>query len=174
MNCTCSLRSGLTLTPEMSSGIVEFHSKISAIAPAQVKIKIAALVGNERQTQAFIFADRPVPTARGTGYFSRKTSHHFKFLVRDTNDVEEKIMHRISKTPQHIPRAVSRAIPRRRDRILQVTHPKKWVEFLQRGRAVERNIFYNFAGSGVGSFRRVVRPTIFSGERFATARQRNG
>lgn len=154
----------------MLSGIIEFHSKISAIAPTQVEIKIPAFVGNERQTQAFIFADRPVPTALGAGYFSRETSHHFKLLVGDAHYVEKKVVHRISKTPQHIPRAIFRAIPLRRNRIIHIADPKKWIEFLQRCGVVAWNIFYDLARGGV-CFSRLVGRRTFARKCFATTKQ---
>ncbi len=114
----------------VSIRVVEFHPEISTAPPAQIKIKLPPLVGNERQAQPFVLANRPVPTAVRVGNSAGAASNDFKFLVRNSNDVKKQVVKRISTIPKKVPHFAFWPIPIRRNGIIDIAKPEKRIEFL--------------------------------------------
>ena len=102
---------------------VEFHSKIPAVAPAQVKLKSASLIIHKGKPQAFVFADRPIPAAVRFRIFIGKSANAPKWFITDADNVVVEVMKWIAHVPHEFAATFALSIPGRRHRIIRIFEP---------------------------------------------------
>src|SRR6185503_20607490 len=67
---------------------IEFGPKIPALPPADIAHKLSFLIGSEGQTQAFVFANRPVPSPARVEIGFRRPAHADELFVCDSDHVK--------------------------------------------------------------------------------------
>jgi hypothetical protein len=125
---------------------VEFHSKIPAVAPTEVKLESAALIIDKRQPQTFVFAHGPIPAAVRLRILIGKSTDSRKWLITDANHVVVEVMKWIAHVPHEFAATFALSIPGRRHRIICIFEPPDWVRLLTGAEFVARNVMENFLG----------------------------
>src|SRR5262245_49041562 len=78
---------------------IDFDSKIAAHPPAEIKLKLAAPIGNERQREDPIPADRKVPSTVWIGNPVWIPAAAHVFFIRDANHVMTEVVEWIPPKP---------------------------------------------------------------------------
>jgi len=110
--------------------IVEFHPEIAGVTPAAVEHKATAVIREEWQSKPFVMAYRPVPAFVRIGDVDGMPAYADEFLVRDSNNVEGKVVAGVAQVPRSVPAAIARTIPIGRKRLVGVSKPPHWIHLL--------------------------------------------
>jgi hypothetical protein len=108
---------------------LKLKTKITTLAPAEVKLEFAFLVGNEWQTLPFIFRDSPVPAAVGIEYLVRIAAGAADCLVRHADDVEGEVVGRIAQIPFADAVLIVGPVVGGRERIVGIAEPEFGIVF---------------------------------------------
>ena len=162
---------------------IYFDPEIAPISPAKIEIKFGAMIGDKRQPDEFVSRRFEIPATARVRDFIGKPAAARKFLVRDANDVEIEIVHRIAEAPFHAPMMIVGPVPRGRIWVVNVLEPPDRVQLVvevNRRRLLPRfdrdrvpmDVRHRVGVGCRGSFRCGFRKDIAGGEQEESSRQK--
>ena len=109
---------------------VQFHSKIAALAPAEIEFKPVVFVIDEGQIGDPAPRDGKVPAAIWISNLVRINSRPHGFLVGDADHVIAEIFKRVPHVPHEVPAGAIRTIPGRSVRFVNIPKPPDRIQLV--------------------------------------------
>lgn len=89
---------------------IEFKTKVAAVAPAEINLEVAALIGNKRQPTESASAERNIPPFVRIKHSLGVTPDSLGLFVGNTYHIEGEVVAEIPKPPMTEPMSLHRPV----------------------------------------------------------------